>query len=181
MRLRKGASKVSGLNVGLVGIAFSFGIMSAIPAVYFESAGMLGVLVAGIRDIDLLTAVSAVVIAPIAEEALKPLGIYLIRFEEKPMLRLKDWALLGLAAGLGFKLLEDLLYIFLQFNTSYGSEGILLGVLVRTHFPVHLIASSIAGFGIGLWHQSRKILPFILAMAMAIVVHAVFNLSAILI
>lgn len=153
------------------------GALAAIPATMFESFGALGVYAAGVREVNMLTVILAVIIAPIAEEALKPLGVYIIHREERRSLTLKDWAILGLLAGLGFKLLEDALYVFLYFNLEYGADGMVAGALIRVHFPVHLLASLVAGFGIGLWHQTRRIRYFALMLTIAIAIHAVFNLS----
>jgi len=153
------------------------GALAAIPASIFESFGALGVYAAGVREVNMLTVILAVIVAPIAEEALKPLGMYIIHREERRPLRLKDWAILGLIAGLGFKLLEDALYIFLYFNMTYGADGMLAGALIRVHFPAHLLASLVAGFGIGLWHQTHRIRYFALMLSIAIAIHAAFNLS----
>jgi len=167
----------SRLTPGLIAIAMAFGAVAAIPAVFLEMTGTVGFIVVGVQEIDLLTILAVVVLAPVVEETVKPLGLYLARYELRNNLRLIDWALLGLMAGLGFKILEDLLYIFVYFNAEYGTEGMLAGALMRTHFPTHLLATSITGFGIGIWHQSRRVWPFVLSLLIAITIHAVFNLS----
>lgn len=170
----------SRITPGLIAIAMGFGAISAIPAIFLESAGAANIYLGGVQELDLMVVIMAVIIAPIVEETVKPLGLYLTRKESSINLRLIDWAILGLFAGLGFKIVEDLLYIVFYFNMDFGAEGMLAGALLRIHFPTHLIATAISGFGIGLWHQTRRIGYLIIAILLAILLHGAFNLSLII-
>lgn len=165
----------AGITPGMVLIAMAFGAIAAIPVMIFEGAGGIGigVIVAGSQDLAM--AVVIVVIAPLVEEVMKPLGIYLLRMDLRPILTLREWAILGFLAGLAFSLLEDALYIFVYAGPAYGAEGMLATAVFRLHIPVHMVGTTMVGFGVGMWCQSKRIKPFLLTLAFAIAIHAFWN------
>jgi RsiW-degrading membrane proteinase PrsW (M82 family) len=128
-----------------------------------------------IKEVELLMLIGACIIAPIVEEFLKPIGLFIL-LSEKSEFSLFDWILLGTFAGLGFKLLEDLVYGLMAMAESHSFAMNLL--LLRNLSPIHLITTSIAGFGIGLWIKLDKRRYFLAAISVSILIHALFNLFA---
>ena len=169
----------SGLTLGLALLAMAFGIVAAIPAMIFESVGSAGAFVVGAGNADIAMLAVAVIIAPIVEESVKPFGLYLAHLDLKPVLTLKQWAILGFLAGLAFSLFEDLLYVLVYAGPSLGADGMLATAVLRIHTPVHMLCTTMTGFGIGMWHQTKRWEPFIATLAMAVLVHAFWNSMAI--
>jgi RsiW-degrading membrane proteinase PrsW (M82 family) len=128
-----------------------------------------------VKKPELLMLIGACIIAPLVEELLKPIGLFIL-LNEKSDFSLFNWILLGTFAGLGFKLLEDTIYGLMAMAESY-SFGLNL-LLLRNLFPIHLITTSIAGFGIGLWNKLDKRKYFLWAICISILIHALFNLFA---
>jgi RsiW-degrading membrane proteinase PrsW (M82 family) len=128
-----------------------------------------------VKKPELLIFIGVCIIAPIVEEFLKPIGLFIL-LSEKRDLSLFNWVLLGTFAGLGFKLLEDSVYGLQAIAESYSFALNLL--LVRNLSPIHLITTSIAGFGIGLWNKLDKRKYFLWAICTSILIHALFNLFA---
>lgn len=122
----------------------------------------------------------ALIVAPISEESIKPLGLYLLKEEEGVPLKLENWILLGLLAGTGFWLLENALYT-INVAVRYGDMAGLTLLGVRSLFPVHMLTTSIVGLGIGLWEKSRKIIKFLKFLVLAIVIHCSFNFVMIMV
>ena len=119
------------------------------------------------------------VIAPLVEESVKPLGLYLIRTEENPDLSIRDWTILGVLAGFGFGFLENLLYgLTLSF---FNAEAGLLLFAIRSGLPLHMITTGIASYGYGLSKLTGKILDFGKYLGIAVLIHGLFNFAAIMI
>jgi len=117
------------------------------------------------------------VVAPFVEEQIKPLGLYFLKEEEKVSLSLGNWAILGTFAGLGFGLLENSLYAFQTF--AYGAHAALtlLGLRTLVCIPIHMIATTITGFGIGLWAKTNKARYFLQFLIIAMLIHGFYNLA----
>jgi RsiW-degrading membrane proteinase PrsW (M82 family) len=128
---------------------------------------------------DLTFLLIAVVLAPIVEEPMKLLGSYVIIYSEKTKFKLQWWILFGLFGGLGFALLENTLY-FAVTEMSYGASagGTVFLARMMLSLPFHLIASSVAGCGFGLYVHTKKLRYFVAFLAIAIAIHALFNLAA---
>lgn len=120
--------------------------------------------------------------APIIEEALKPLGVYLVLARWPHVLRGRlHTALLTALAGLTFGAIESAVYVGIYVSDASGSF-----VLYRFTVPlmVHSAASFTVGLGLGRglldWAAGRGRLPraarnFYLA---GVVLHAAYNLTA---
>lgn len=121
----------------------------------------------------------AVLIAPFVEEMAKPLGLYLLQAEEKPNLELKEWALLGAMAGLGFAIIENFMYAG-SVGTA-GTDAAAMLMLLRFMLPLHIISSAISGFGFGLWAKTGNARYFIYCLLTAMILHGLFNLAATLV
>ncbi|MDD4307393.1 MAG: PrsW family glutamic-type intramembrane protease [Thermoplasmata archaeon] len=127
-------------------------------------------------DPNILTLLTAVIVAPFIEELSKPIGLYLLRAEEKPELELREWAFLGAMAGLGFAVVENFLYAATML--SYGTEASVWLLGLRFLLPLHMIATAISGYGIGLWMKTGKGRYFVWCMIISMLLHGAFNLAA---
>ena len=118
---------------------------------------------------------SGVVIAPIAEEFTKPLGLGLKRVR-KHIGELEYGLIYGAVAGLGFSATENLLYGTTFFG--YGLLGffILIGVRSVGACLLHASATAVTGYGIGKSFLKKKsvfrILPYFI---LAIILHGAYN------
>jgi protease PrsW len=132
------------------------------------------------RFTDPLFVIAVVIAAPIGEEAAKGLGV---RAGRPEIQRLIDGLVYGAAAGLGFSATENLLYgVLALFRPDGGATASLVVIAVRSFSSSFLHASASAAVGYGLaksWltGRARAILPFYV---MAVIMHATFNLLAIL-
>ncbi len=159
-------------------LAFAAGAASSGLATVGEMAlGMDTSLQAG--AISALSFVLVVLVAPIVEECVKPLGVLLIQKEERPALSMADWAMLGLFAGLGFALLEDFLYATAALTAGADAALALLGL--RLLLPLHLVASTLTGVGIGMYQRTGRPLDFAVMLVPAICLHALFNFAAVVV
>ena len=77
-------------------------------------------------NFNIIMLVTACIIAPFVEELSKPIGVYLIKMEEKTLLSVKNWMILGTFAGLGFGLMEN----------SIMPDKRVFAQLVKFSFPV---------------------------------------------
>jgi len=117
-------------------------------------------------------------LAPFVEEQIKPLGLYFLKEEEGVSLSVGDWAILGSFAGLGFGLLENGLYAYQVSNYGYGVSLALMGLRTLVSLPVHMIATIVSGFGIGLWARTGKVSYFLRFLVVAMLIHGFCNFVA---
>src|SRR2546426_1866979 len=130
------------------------------------------------RFSDVPIIIGALIVAPIVEEAAKALGVRAGRPEIQKLL---DGLVYGAAAGLGFSATENLFYGIARLLES-GPTASLVEILIRSFSSSLLHASSTAVFGYGLaktWlvHRAWAFIPYYLT---AVIMHAVFNLVAVL-
>jgi RsiW-degrading membrane proteinase PrsW (M82 family) len=110
-----------------VGIAFGWGATGAI--VLAVALSLLLTTGGTLRPIGVSSAiVSAVIVAPIVEEATKALGLRWVRDEH---VELEDGLVYGAAAGLGFSATENLVYGVSAFLEG-GLDPLIATVAVRT-------------------------------------------------
>src|SRR6266508_3904875 len=122
------------------------------------------------RFTDPTIAIGAFVVAPIAEEAAKGLGVRPGRPQTQALL---DGLVYGAAAGLGFSATENLLYgVEALVNPNGGASASLLVIAIRSFSSSFLHASSTAVLGYGIaktWltHRTWAFLPlYIIAVIM---------------
>src|SRR2546428_5536397 len=122
------------------------------------------------------TAIGALVVAPIVEEAAKGVGATAGRPQTQSR---TDGLVYGAAAGLGFSATENLVYALAALLVpGVGPSGSLIVVAVRSFSSTFLHASSTAVMGYGLaksWLSGRPwaVFPFYFV---AVAMHAAFNL-----
>lgn len=126
-------------------------------------------------DGNILGLVTAIIIAPFAEELTKPLALR-TKTVKKELDELEDGLIYGAVAGLGFSATENLLY-----GWCFLSEGLfvfLVLIIIRSFGGclLHASATALTGYGYGKTIIRGKsilqVLPFFI---LAIFVHAFYN------
>lgn len=120
-----------------------------------------------------------VVIAPLVEEFAKGLGV---RGARRIIKEEEDGIIYGAAAGFGFAATENLLYEWAALQEG-GEAAFIATAVVRavTGNFLHATASGILGYGIGkMYREHRSVLTLIPFYATAVLLHAAFNLVAVL-
>lgn len=126
------------------------------------------------RHPSLMSLILAVVIAPLAEELAKGLGVFRNR---RFMSDIEDGIIFGAAAGLGFAATENLLY---ESNAYFadGASAFIATAIVRSLSSALLHATASAVMGLGIARSARgqrSWVPYYFASA---IIHGVFNLAA---
>ena len=121
-----------------------------------------------------------VVLSPFAEELAKILPPLFLKNQENLEINVVEWMQLGVASAFGFSLLENLSYFWLFVNT-FGMHGavwlLLLRFLLST--PMHLTATTIASYGVGIWDNYDEGEYFVF-LVIAMIVHGLFNFGTIM-
>lgn len=116
---------------------------------------------------------TTIIIAPIVEEVIKALAlIYLVR--RPSFTYFVDGAIYGFAAGIGFAVAENYLYIWQNVDAGLG---IALGRVITTNL-MHASASAIVGVALGLARFQRftgRLFHLLSGITLAIILHAIFN------
>lgn len=122
--------------------------------------------------------VTTVAIAPIVEEAVKPLGVYRLR-NSKAFNEPDDGAVYGAAAGLGFAATENLMY-GVRSLAMYGLEVYIITVVFRavSSTLIHASATGFTGYGIGKWKFGTPSIVIPASYLLAVLIHATFNFFA---
>jgi RsiW-degrading membrane proteinase PrsW (M82 family) len=164
----------------LVLIALAWGMFSTLPASLLNDLGarvvnvdqnaLFGNGTFGTPELILVS-----VIAPFVEELLKPIGLIFI------MKRLRtpyEGVLYGVACGMGFAIIENMLYELFIF-IWYGSDAWTLNAFVRGigSTVLHAVGPAAVGYAIAFSNQMQKPLRnyLILAYLFGFTVHALWN------
>jgi RsiW-degrading membrane proteinase PrsW (M82 family) len=126
-------------------------------------------------DSGMVSLITAVIIAPFAEELVKAGTIMLFR---RRLTGLESGIIYGAAVGLGFAAVENILYGINASSEGLEAALIVVGIRSVTAAFGHASFSAVTGYGIARWHRSwGKIswLPFYL---LAVALHAFSNLIA---
>ena len=164
----------------LVLIALAWGMFSTLPASLLNDLGSRIVEVnqnalLGKGDFGTPELILVSIIAPFVEELLKPIGLIFI------MKRLKtpyEGVLYGVACGMGFAIIENMLYeLFILL--WYGSDAWTLNAFVRGigSTVLHAVGPGAIGFAIAYSKQMGKSMkiPLIYAYIFGFVMHAAWN------
>lgn len=120
-----------------------------------------------------------VVVAPLAEEFAKGLGV---RSAKKHIREEEDGIVYGAAAGFGFSATENLFYEIAALQES-GTAAYVATAVVRTFTGcfLHATAAGLTGYGMGRRYLTGgtifEVIPYF---ALAVLLHAGFNLIAVL-
>ncbi len=122
------------------------------------------------------TLILVCVIAPLAEEAAKGLGVFSAGVE---LDEVEDGLVYGSSVGLGFAATENLLYEYIAL-TTLGFGAFIATAIVRSISSafLHASATSVTGYGIGrkkILGRGYYIWPFYL---LAVLMHGTFNFFA---
>ncbi|MGW5239188.1 PrsW family intramembrane metalloprotease [Monashia sp. NPDC004114] len=162
--------------------AFLWGAVVAVVGAFFLNTFGLKLLVEARWTEPLET--GAVYLAPVTEETLKGLGIlliYLLRRREFD--GIIDGIVYAGLIGAGFAFSENILYLG-QAYTLYGDEGLTSTFIVRCLMGPfgHPLFTSCIGIGIGIAVTTRnpvvRVLAVVLGWVCAVVLHGLWNLSA---
>ena len=148
--------------------------IAIIAAVILEI--LLGIpLAISIHDSNMVSLLTVVIVAPIAEEFTKPLALRL-KTVKKELDELEDGLIYGAVAGLGFSATENLIY-----GWSFLSEGLLIFFILIIMRSVggcllHASATAWTGYGYGktiIKHASvLRVVPYFI---LAIFIHGFYN------
>jgi RsiW-degrading membrane proteinase PrsW (M82 family) len=119
--------------------------------------------------------VLSVVVAPLVEEHVKLVPLWLLETEEKATYTPRRWMTLGTLSGLGFGIAEALFYLQALAGTSLQLAGLNLLTRLLLTVPLHGVLVAITGYGYGLARARGRARPIALALAAAILLHAAFN------
>ena len=156
-------------------ICFLWGASVAIIASIILELFLEVSLVISINSENLFGLSTAIVIAPFAEELVKPFALR-TRIVKREIKELEDGLIYGAVAGLGFSATENLFYGY-----SFLSEGLfvfIILIILRSFGGclLHASATALTGYGYGktiIGNKSKfRILPFFL---LAVFAHAFYN------
>jgi len=167
----------------LVLIALAWGMFSTLPSSLLNDLGARIVDVDqnalfGNGDFGTPELVLVSVIAPLVEELLKPIGlIFVIKRLRTPY----EGVLYGVACGMGFAIIENLLYeLFILI--WYGSDAWTLNAFVRGigSTVLHAVGPAAIGYAIAFSNQMQKPMRnyLIIAYIFGFTMHALWNLFA---
>ncbi|MET0812559.1 MAG: PrsW family glutamic-type intramembrane protease, partial [Microbacterium sp.] len=169
---------------GLVIFAIAWGAVAAVGIALGVDVALS--IVAGARDTAADDAFRAVVQAPIVEEIAKGFGVYLIfvtarRAFDGPV----DGVVYGALVGAGFAFTENIQYFAISFIeggvADTGATFFVRGIMSPF---AHVMFTSVTGFALGLAARrgakaGRALGPWMLGLVGAIVLHALWNGSAV--
>jgi RsiW-degrading membrane proteinase PrsW (M82 family) len=162
--------------------AFLWGAVVAVVGAFFLNTFGLKLLVEARWTNPLET--GAVYLAPITEETLKGLGILLIYlFRRREFDGVIDGIVYAGLIGAGFAFSENILYLG-QAYTLYGDEGLTGTFIVRCLMGPfgHPLFTAMIGIGIGIAVSTKnpglRVLAVTLGWVCAVVLHGLWNLSA---
>jgi RsiW-degrading membrane proteinase PrsW (M82 family) len=159
-------------------IAAGIGAISGLIAAFGETLYIGVAAVTLIVSGSLFTLALTVAIAPLVEESTKPLGLLLLKEDQRMRFDLPSWALLGSLAGIGFGFAENVVYFFAALPYGLTVSFSLLFMRSLLTVPLHAMTTTITGFGIGLWQKSQNARLLLVCLVIAMIIHGSMNLLA---
>jgi RsiW-degrading membrane proteinase PrsW (M82 family) len=158
----------------LLYVVFAAGATSGFIAMFTNTLYMLGAIPIALFSANLFIIFVVTIIAPVVEESGKIFALWILKTEGTFKLKTIHWVLLGTIAGLGFALLENYVY-FQRFWVDYSPATSYHLLLMRFQFPVHMLASATAGFGIAEWKRTENARLFFIWLIVAMFIHGSYN------
>jgi protease PrsW len=166
--------------------AFFWGMVAALLSLFVNSYGLLYIKGLGIFDAMLLGFITTAALAPVSEEIIKGIGI-LGLFGHHEFNDTLNGLLMGFSVGLGFSFIENWFYFASKVNPiDMGLVPWGFLVLYRTFFNsvAHGCFSAALAGALG-WAKTQKLgrftpLVFLPGLQLAIALHVIFNITAIL-
>ncbi len=135
------------------------------------------------NDADLTFILTAIIVAPIVEEFVKPLVLFRNVSVKGEIDEVEDGIVYGAACGLGFGATENILYGLSEGAVSSGLVGVIIVVALRTVSSIllHLTASSFTGYGISQYLVKGESFSVVVKYyLLAVLIHAAWNTAAVL-
>ncbi|MDA9719685.1 PrsW family intramembrane metalloprotease [bacterium] len=135
------------------------------------------------NDADLTFILTAIIVAPIVEEFVKPLVLFRNVSVKGEIDEVEDGIVYGAACGLGFGATENILYGLSEGAVSSGLLGVIIVVALRTVSSIllHLTASSFTGYGISQYLVKGESFTVVVKYyLLAVLIHAAWNTAAVL-
>ena len=169
----------------MLGTAFFWGALVAVfIAFVFNTAG--GLAIAAMTQSERAgNAASAVVFAPIVEESAKALILFILFFWKKDEFDgVLDGIVYASMVALGFAMTENIQY-YGKAVLQGGGAGLTVIFIIRGFFAPfsHPLFTSMTGIGLGLsrqtTNQALKFMAPVVGLSMAMIMHAIWNGSAV--
>lgn len=162
----------------LVSLCFLWGALGAIVLSFIGSGILSFIISIFIKNQEYLKRVDTIVIAPLVEETMKGIFLFIIVLSRK-FDNMTDGIVYGGAIGLGFGMTENFLY-FVTYGSSINDWVTL--VIIRTLFSAVMHCVSTATFGAFLGYAKFKNLFFkvffpLIGILLAMFIHFVWNFS----
>lgn len=126
-------------------------------------------------DSGLVGIITAVIIAPFAEELVKAGTVMLFR---RRLTDLESGIVYGAAVGLGFAAVENILYGMSASGDGLEAALIVVGLRSVTAAFGHASYTAVSGYGIARWHRSWGKISWLPFYFLAVALHAFSNLIA---
>jgi RsiW-degrading membrane proteinase PrsW (M82 family) len=127
-------------------------------------------------DSGTITLVTAVIVAPIAEELCKAGTVMIFR---RRLTTLESGVIYGAAVGLGFAATENILYGYTASSDGLAVGLIVVGLRSLTGAFGHASYAAISGYGIARWNRSGgRGLSWVKFYLLSVLLHAFSNLIA---
>jgi RsiW-degrading membrane proteinase PrsW (M82 family) len=126
-------------------------------------------------DSGAIVFITAVVIAPFAEELVKAGTVILFR---RRLTQMESGIIYGAAVGLGFAAVENILYGMDASGDGLETALFVIGIRSVTAAFGHASYTAVSGYGIARWHRSLKKVSWLPFYLLAVALHAFSNLIA---
>ena len=177
------AEKIDKEPWGALRLAFIWGAVSGVfYAMILNGLGGSLVYVFTGNSEEITFVVSAVVIAPIVEEFVKPIVMFRNSSVRKEIDEIEDGIVYGAACGLGFGATENILYGLSEGAVKSGFLGIIFVLVLRTLSSIllHLTATSFTGYGISKYLVGDESFVVVIKYyILAVLIHAAWNAAAV--
>lgn len=169
----------------MVALAMTLGAISTLPAISFQVAGSAALQVLGLNS-SVIDHFNTVVSAPFSEELVKGIALVaLVLFRKGKFNSLVDFLVYACAVGIGFELIENILYQWSSLEQKDQLAGWIDEFNQRTLASAGSHAFFSVWMGLGAWSvfKARHHMAWLLApctVVLSMVLHSLNNLSAVL-
>jgi RsiW-degrading membrane proteinase PrsW (M82 family) len=163
-------------------VAFTYGMLSTIPALIINTVVSIVVGAEGPHPTVIASLLAAAVGAPLIEEFVKPWGVRLVSADVRSRL---DGLIFGVTCGVGFALIENISYELSFALTGDNPAAIwTLGSLARGlgSIMIHATGAGLIGYAYGRYRLKKgaSLWGVALAYILAVILHASWNGASVL-
>ena len=124
-----------------------------------------------------------VIVAPIVEESLKFLPVFLIMYRHEEFDEPMDGVIYAVAVALGFASLENVFYLYGAYQNGQGTLNFV--TILRAFFsvPGHALFAVVWGYSLGIAkfsHEKRDRQTVVMGLLLGMTLHGVFNFLAVM-